>query len=356
MKDERKTKAALLAELKGLRAKLGERAAASAEPASSAARSYEMLSPDIATVGEHGVLVTGPEGRLLSARPAAATILRRPDGTVLYTLHSDVADGEGAHALRTTARPGGAGETPPASVEHSAAPPRRETSSPPLPADTRRDRLVVMGQLTGGVAHELRNSLGAISNASYFLDMALEKPDPGVKESLGILRKQVANAERIITSLLDFARSRPPEFEPTDLNEVAREAVVRLKPSRSVKLTTDLAALPEVAADAGQLGQVLDNLLHNALQAMPDGGQLTVTTAHDTNEVVLAVNDTGVGISPDDREHLFEPLFTTRSRGIGLGLVITRMLVEGHGGTIDVTSTEGEGSTFTVRLPTKEPD
>jgi len=326
------------------------------ETSSQPAEADREAPPDIAAVGEHGVLVTGPEGRLHSARPAAATILRRPDGTVLYTLHSDVADGEGAHALRTTASTGSRAEAPAAPPETLPERPPAKATPASLAADTRRDRLAVMGQLTGGIAHELRNSLGAISNASYFLGMALEKPEPEVQESLDILRKQVTNAERIITSLLDFARARPPELEPTDLNEVVRAAVARLKPPDNIKLTTELAQLSEIAADAGQLGQVLDNLLHNALQAMPDGGQLNVTTTHEANEVVLAVSDTGVGIAPDNRARLFEPLFTTRSRGIGLGLVITRTLVEGHGGTIEVTSTEGEGSSFTVRLPTRKSD
>jgi len=220
----------------------------------------------------------------------------------------------------------------------------------------RSERLAVLGQLAGGVGHELRNPLGAIKNAAYFLNMALKKPEPEVKETLEILDKEVATSERIVSSLLDFARPKPPTRRKMDINEVVQEVLSGAKVPDNVKVVRQLdESLVAIMADPDQLGQVFSNIIRNGIQAMPEGGQLMVKSeVFRPGWVVISISDTGVGIPPKEQQRVFEPLFTTKAKGIGLGLAVTSILVEGHGGTIEVQSKVGKGSTFTVRLPISE--
>ena len=221
----------------------------------------------------------------------------------------------------------------------------------------RREKLAVLGQLAGGVGHELRNPLGAIKNAVYFLNMVLEDPDLETREMLEILDKEVDTAEKIISSLLDFARARPPTRRKVDLNDVVRQTLSRTPlpdaPRVEVALKLD-EDLPLILADPDQLFQVLGNIVRNGIQAMADGGRLVVRTARESPEwVTVSIADTGAGISEENLKKIFEPLFTTKAKGIGLGLALVKTQVEAHGGTIGVESqgVPGEGSTFTVRLP-----
>jgi signal transduction histidine kinase len=225
----------------------------------------------------------------------------------------------------------------------------------------RRERLAVLGQLAGGVSHELRNPLGAINNAAYFLDMALEDPSPEVQEALGILSRKVKTAENIINGLLDVARGKPPTRQEIDLDQVVQEALSQAAVPEHIEVTVQLdEALPTILADPDQLGQVFGNLILNAIQAMtlpssietPQGGQLNIQSlVPSSGWVAVSISDTGVGIPPENLDKLFEPLFTTKSKGIGLGLTLVKSLVEGNGGRIKVQSQAGEGSTFTVSLP-----
>jgi len=217
----------------------------------------------------------------------------------------------------------------------------------------RTEKLAVIGQLAGGVSHELRNPLGAIKNASYFLNMAIEQPEPEVKETLEILQKEVATSERIISSLLDFARPKTATLQNVHINEVIEESLGRVTVPENVEVVRHFdETLPIILADPGQLGQVFTNIILNAIQAMPEGGQLVLKSAVPSRGwAAVSFTDTGAGISEENLEKLFEPLFTTKAKGIGLGLAICRTMVEAHGGTIEVQSTEGKGSTFTISLP-----
>jgi len=217
----------------------------------------------------------------------------------------------------------------------------------------RQEKLAVLGQLAGGVGHELRNPLGTIKNAVYFLNMVVEERDPDVQEMFEILEQEVNRSERIIDDLLNFARERPPLRLAVDLNEVVRTALSRVQIPENVEVASQLAEdLPPILADPGLLDQVFGNLIHNAIQAMPDGGCLIIQSeVQSPGEVTVSVSDTGVGIPAENRAKIFEPLFTTRARGIGLGLALVKMLVERQGGEIEVQSEPGAGSTFTVHLP-----
>jgi len=218
----------------------------------------------------------------------------------------------------------------------------------------RREKLAVLGQLAGGVGHDLRNALGAIKNAAYFLNMVLEKPDPEVKETLEILGKEVGTSEAIISSLLDFAQAKPPTKRKISVSEVLQEALSRITVPENVEVVQELdETLPEILADPDQLAQVFGNVILNGIQAMTEGGQLTIKSeALAPGRMSVSITDTGVGIPEEQLEKLFEPLYTTKAKGIGLGLAIVKTLVEGHGGTIEVEGEPGKGSTFTVKLPT----
>ncbi|MBA7631359.1 Adaptive-response sensory-kinase SasA [subsurface metagenome] len=216
----------------------------------------------------------------------------------------------------------------------------------------RSEKLAVIGELAGGVSHELRNPLGAIKNASYFLNMAIKQPELEVKETLEILEKEVATSERIISSLLDFAHPKPATLQNVHINEVIEESLCRVTVPENVEVVMHLdETLPIILADPGQLGQVFINIILNAIQAMPEGGQLVIKSeVPGPKWVDVSFTDTGVGIPKENMRKLFEPLFTTKAKGIGLGLAITKNALEEHGGTIKVQSEVGKGSTFTVRL------
>jgi signal transduction histidine kinase len=218
----------------------------------------------------------------------------------------------------------------------------------------KREKLAILGQLAGGVGHELRNPLGVMTNALYYLDVVLRDERPEVKEYLGILRTQIGLSEKIIGDLLDFARVKPPQREPAPLGEIVAEQLQRLGPLNGVTLASDIPpTLPPACVDRVQLGQVVLNLLTNAVQAM-NGGQGTLTvrgTLETPDRLRLDVRDTGSGISLEDSRRIFEPLFTTKARGIGLGLAVSRTLVRANGGEITFVSEAGRGTTFSVRLP-----
>jgi two-component system NtrC family sensor kinase len=227
----------------------------------------------------------------------------------------------------------------------------------------RSEKLAILGQLAGGVSHELRNPLGVIKNAVYFLNMVLDASDPKIKEMLEILTQEVAKSERIISDLLDFARTKPPIRRKVAINEVIQETLSLIEVPGNIQVISRLEQkLPLILADPGQLDQIFSNIIHNGIQAMtssssvetPEGGQLTIETRLESQEwLAVTIADTGVGISPENMEKIFEPLFTTKAKGIGLGLAIVKTLVEGHGGTIEAESegVPGKGSRFTVKLP-----
>ena len=215
------------------------------------------------------------------------------------------------------------------------------------------EKLAVLGQLAGGMGHELGNPLGAIKCAVYFLKGVLEKPCSDVKETLDILDREVERCQRIIANLFDFVRSKSSIWRKADINELIRETLSRVSVPENVEVMSQLdEAVPRILIDPDQLIQVIENLVLNAIQAMPQGGRLTIKSGVPSLEwVAVSFSDTGGGIPDENLKKVFEPFFTTRAKGIGLGLVLTKSLIERHGGTIEVESEVGEGSIFTIRLP-----
>ena len=218
----------------------------------------------------------------------------------------------------------------------------------------RRDRLVALGNMAAGIAHEVRNPLSAIKGLARFFMEASPK-DSDESRMAGIMTQEVLRLDKVVGDLLDFAR--PDVLNLTDvvlddLVDRARQMVQQDMDARSIAFRAELPQPPTaVRLDQDRMTQVLLNLFLNAVQAMPDGGMLTVRGRMDGPELVLEVADTGCGIAPDRLADIFSPYFTTKASGTGLGLSIVHKIVEAHDGTIEVASTPGTGTTFLLRFP-----
>ena len=216
----------------------------------------------------------------------------------------------------------------------------------------RAERLATIGALGAGVAHELRNPLGVISNSAYYLNSRLKDAPPKIVKHLGIIDREVAASNRIITGLMNFVRVRELKTTPSQPRRLVEETLQRASLPEDVSLHTQFASdLPLVEVDADKMQEVFLNLIDNATQAMPRGGDLTIGAVVQDGCVEISFDDTGEGIPPSNLEQVFKPLFTTKVKGIGLGLALVRLLVEAHRGTVTVTSQVGVGSRFVVRLP-----
>lgn len=215
-------------------------------------------------------------------------------------------------------------------------------------------RLAAVGQLAAAVAHEINNPLYAARNALLLLE---EDAPASVRESpyLQMASDQLGRIAGIIERMRGFYRPGRGEIVPCEANLLVEETLalarLNLRQSTIMIAFTPAHDLPAVQANPDQLRQVFLNLVLNAIEAMPDGGTLTVRTQALPHAVVIDVQDTGVGIAPDARAHLFEPFWTSKPNGTGLGLSISMHIVTQHGGTIDVESVPGQGSLFRVTLP-----
>jgi PAS domain S-box-containing protein len=239
----------------------------------------------------------------------------------------------------------------------------------------RLDRLATLGEMAANVAHEVRNPLASIKTSMQMLkddivfnelpivdELSEEKQAHWVQESIDVVLKEVERLDTIVRDLLLFARPRQLHRVKCYLVELS-DHVLQLLQQQCIEARVIMHRLyknvPPVHVDAAQMEQVLFNLFMNAIQAMPDGGILTVTchvvSAEPGDEVPhwveLMVSDTGVGLTPEQMERMFQPFFTTKAHGIGLGLAITRRLIEDHGGSIHVQGSYGAGATISLRLP-----
>lgn len=218
------------------------------------------------------------------------------------------------------------------------------------------DRLATIGLLAAGVAHEINEPLG---NILGFAQLA-KKEDPlsqQVRQDVEKIITATLHAREVMKKLMLFARQMPPKKMKVNLNDIVKEGLYFLEAraqSAGIEMVHHLATpFPEVTADPTQLFQVLVNLVVNALQAMPNGGTLTVETKSETDHIVLIVEDTGIGMSDDVLKQIFIPFFTTKDvgEGTGLGLSVVHGIVTSHGGTISVQSSAGKGTRFEIQLP-----
>jgi signal transduction histidine kinase len=217
------------------------------------------------------------------------------------------------------------------------------------------ERLATIGQVAGGVAHEIRNPLNVIKTSVYFLLHAKNPSAEKVATHLGRIERQVGIADDVVTTLNNFARMAAPEMKPVDLSALLGEAVELNPLGDQIGAHITLPeVLPAILGDAQQLRIVFGNLIRNARDAMPTGGTLTIVARQDAGMVEIAVTDSGGGIRAEDIGKVMEPLYSTKARGIGLGLAISRAIVEKHNGQLSVVSELGKGSTFFVRLAAAE--
>ena len=216
----------------------------------------------------------------------------------------------------------------------------------------RATRLAAIGQVSASIAHDLRNPLGTVRNAAYYLGRRLPQGQPEVAEYLGIINQEVAAADRIITNLLAVARAKEPVKQHVDLGQAIREVLAETGQAEAVRLRMSLAPEPFVVrADPDQLRQVFRNLVTNAVDAMDGGGEIVVEAAREADGDSIVLRDTGPGVAQEIRETVFEPLVTTRAKGIGLGLTICRQIIERHGGGIELIDEDKPGAAFRIRLP-----
>ena len=219
------------------------------------------------------------------------------------------------------------------------------------------EKMAAIGQLAAGIAHEIRNPLGIIMNALYDLSEIVDGGDPDVREDLKIAKEEMDRVQAIINNLLEFSRESKAELEPVDVNDLLRKTLVLMHKylqNSDVRVVTELADIGPCTANQNALRQIFLNLITNAVQAMPHGGELRVRTAlGPENRMRLEFSDTGIGIPEHQLKDIFNPFFTTKSpgQGTGLGLSVVHSVVRRYRGDNQVRSTPNVGTTFTIELP-----
>lgn len=238
-------------------------------------------------------------------------------------------------------------------------------------AVARAEKLAAIGRLAAGVVHEINNPLATISACAEALESRLQEGAfskietsealDDLREYLGLIRSEAFRCKSITNGLLDFSRARASAHAALDLTDVINSAARLLAHQQrdgkvEFEIKTQDQPIPLLSGDAGQLQQAIIALATNAVDAMPAGGTLTISARHEGSNVLVEVSDTGVGIAPENITKIFEPFFTTKEvgRGTGLGLAVCYGILTEHGGSLDVQSTLGAGTTFTITLPVKD--
>jgi signal transduction histidine kinase len=218
----------------------------------------------------------------------------------------------------------------------------------------RAERLYALGQLSAGLAHEIRNPLASISGATGILKRG-QAPEQQKAECLGIIDRECERLKTLLTNFLEFARPRPPRYQPiapAALLESVAALSAHAAGGRPIAVRQEIAPnLPALQSDAEQLKQVLLNLLINAMQAMPDGGEIVLAARSQADRLRIDVRDQGCGITPENIDRIFDPFFTTKEHGTGLGLSVAHQIVSQLGGILSAERNEGAGMTFSVQLP-----
>ena len=223
----------------------------------------------------------------------------------------------------------------------------------------RSEKLATIGELSAAIAHEIRNPLGTIRNAVYYIGDQLQSSqlladNPSVSQFLEIMDAEVTRADQTITDLMDFSRTnpRPSDLSPTQLEPLIDSVLTSMETNGNVKIVKQLPeGLPPLLVDGAEMVRAFANLVRNAGEAMPDGGELTITGRFNDKMVEIRFTDTGCGMPADRLPKVFDPLFTTKPRGMGLGLAIVNTIIERHSGSIRVLSEENRGTTFSIQVP-----
>lgn len=216
------------------------------------------------------------------------------------------------------------------------------------------ERLAAIGEVAAMVGHDLRNPLTGIKGATYYLKTKLSSQmDAKTREMLELIEADIEYANKIITDLLEYSREVHLELTETNPKTIMTETLRLIKAPENIQIINQTEPEPKVKIDIEKMTRVFHNLITNAIDAMPNGGKLTIASRKTNSNVEFIFKDTGIGITKEKLKKIFTPFFTTKAKGMGLGLPICKQIVEAHGGKISVESVAGEGTTFTLTLPTE---
>ncbi len=223
----------------------------------------------------------------------------------------------------------------------------------------RAEKMASLGEMAAGIAHEINNPLTGVLSFAYLVHDDPKLPEE-LKEDLQVIIDETQRCAKIVKGLLEFSRASVPQKKEVNLNELIESVTFILQQQSSffnIELIKELDPnIPKLYADPNQLSQVLMNIIINASHATPEGGRITIKTGIDQEEdsVFAEISDTGCGISEENLSRIFDPFFTTKSQGTGLGLAVSYGIVKNHGGSLDVWSEVGKGTTFIIHLPISE--
>lgn len=352
------------------------------EERETAIRRIQAYTESILSSVSSGIISTDRRGNIVTANPAARRLLDRGEDDLigfplakifegqrelLDTSEQILAEQRQRASLETVITAGGSDELP---VAVGITPHRSlgETVGLVISLEDltevknltrqlfRADKLTGLGELVAGVAHEVRNPLGVIKASVQMIDQELEESCKiKATELTRVMVQEIDRLDAVVRALLDFGRPSESQFKPVDPGQVISEVLLltqHFAHQQQVGVHKSFPdRLPEVQADPDQLKQVFVNLISNAIQAMPAGGELTLAATVRDNYLEISVTDTGAGIPEEEQERIFNPFHTTRADGTGLGLSIVHRIVDAHKGYITIESRVSEGSTFTVGLP-----
>jgi len=215
------------------------------------------------------------------------------------------------------------------------------------------ERLAAIGATASMVGHDIRNPLQAMLSDIFLLksELAATQSGDSVIENLTDLEDNILYINKIVADLQDYSRRLNPEFSIIDLSEVICNVLSNINIPENVDPSVNVTGLPSIRTDPALIQRVLTNLVNNAIQAMPDGGDLTITGVIKEEKLLITVSDTGIGIPEEIKAKLFQPMFTTKAKGQGLGLAVAKRLINALNGTINFESKKGVGTKFTIELP-----
>lgn len=214
------------------------------------------------------------------------------------------------------------------------------------------EKFAILGQVTSSVAHEIRNPIGVIKNSVYYLNLKLkDTSNENVAKHLKIMERNINSADHIISDLLEIGQNKRSQLESAGLDTILESTFANLIIPKNIQVIKKLDKIPKLQVDPEHIQRLFLNIIQNAFAAMPQGGKLTIQLSISGNCVEISFQDSGEGISKENLQKLFTPLFTTKAKGLGLGLIICRQIVETYKGEIKISSNVGEGTLVVIRLP-----
>lgn len=217
-----------------------------------------------------------------------------------------------------------------------------------------RERLAILGHFAGSISHEIRNPLSVIASSVYFLNIKLKDADDKIKNHLEKIKKSVDKANNIIQSLLNLAKMKAPDKEECDLIEIFEDVIKSYPIGENIKIRKEFYKDKiNIFAEREQLYMAFKNMIKNSVEALENNdGEIIINVKEAQNKyLIITISDTGPGIDKSIKDKIFQPLFSTKTHGIGFGLSITKMIIENHGGSIKALSKKGKGATFIIKLP-----